>query len=62
MHNYLRQTGSTRYCLAGFVDSFGGTGQVKPGEWKRLVKAQGNGCLTDMPNVRGFATLVMRLK
>ena len=37
MHNYLRQTGSAQYCLAGFVDSFGGTGQFKPGEWKRLV-------------------------
>ena len=49
--NYLRQT--NRYCPAGFVDSFDGTGRFKPDEWRRLVEAQGNGCLTDIPNVRG---------
>ena len=52
LNNYLRQTCSERYCPAGFVDSFDGTGRFKPGEWRRLVKAEGNGCLTDIPNVR----------
>ena len=53
LYNYLRQTDTARYCPAGFVDSFDGTGQFKPCEWRRLVEAQGNGCLTDIPNVRG---------
>ena len=53
LYNYLRQTDSARYCPAGFVDSFDGTGRFKPGEWRRLVEVQGNGCLTDIPNVRG---------
>ena len=26
LHNYLKQTDSARYCPAGFVDSFYGTG------------------------------------
>ena len=26
LHNYLKQTDSARYCPAGFVDSFDGTG------------------------------------
>ena len=50
----MRQTDSARYCPAGFVDSFDGTGKFKPGEWRRLVKAQCNGCLTNIPNVKGY--------
>ena len=51
--NYLRQTDSARYCPAGFVHSSDSIGWFKPGEWRRLVKAQGNGFLRDIPNVRG---------
>lgn len=53
LYNYLRQTDSARYCPLGFVDSLDGTGWFTPGEWRRLVKAEGNGCLADIPNVRG---------
>ena len=53
LHNKLRQTESARYCLAGFVDSFDGSGQFTPGEWRRLGKTQCNGCLTNIPNVKG---------
>ena len=53
LHNCSRQTDSARYCPAVFVDSFDGTRRFKPGEWRILVKTQGNGCLTDIPNVRG---------
>ena len=35
------------------MDSFDGTGQFKPGKLKRLIKAQGNGCLADIANDRG---------
>ena len=53
LNNYLRLTDSTRYCSAIFVDSFDGAGQFKPGERRRLVRVQGNGCLTDITNVGG---------
>ena len=35
------------------MDSFDGTGSFKPGEWRRLVRVQGNGCLTHIPNAGG---------
>ena len=51
-HNYFRQTDTAQYCPAGFVDSFDDTGRFKPGEWRRIVKTQGNTCLTNIANVR----------
>ena len=54
LHNYLRQTNSAGYCPAGFVDCENATGEIKPGEWRRLtVPVESSGALRPIANVRG---------
>lgn len=43
LHNYLKQTSSAAYCPTGFIDSEDSTGQIQPGEWRRIV-AEDNTC------------------
>ena len=37
LHNFLRQTNCAAYCPTGFVDTYDETGQIKEGEWQKLV-------------------------
>lgn len=54
LHNYLRQTDTTCYCPAGFVDSFDGSGNILPGEWRRITSADdGSGAFCSLPATRG---------
>ena len=39
------------YCPYGFIDSYDGNGNLKPGEWGQ--ERQGDRCLQNMNNVRG---------
>lgn len=52
LHNFLRQTNSAGYCPSGFVDSWDGTGEIKEGEWRRLV-SQESELLSDISPIRG---------
>ncbi|XP_065067590.1 putative nuclease HARBI1 [Rhopilema esculentum] len=51
LHNYLRQTENAVYCPNGFVDSEDSSGQILPGEWRRLA-SDGMG-LQNIQRVRG---------
>ena len=51
LHNYLQQTENSAYCPTGFVDSYDGNGQIKNGEWRRLVTP--DGALPSISKVRG---------
>ena len=54
LHNYLRQTDSATYCPAGFVDSFDSSGNILPGEWRRITSAdEGSSALCNLPAARG---------
>lgn len=53
LHNFLRQTNSAAYCPAGFVDSWDEKGEIKEGEWRRLVADDQNIILRDLPPLRG---------
>lgn len=54
LHNYLRQTVTASYCPAGFVDSFDGSGNILPGEWRRITSAdEGSGAFCSLPPTRG---------
>ena len=54
LHNYLRQTDTASYCPAGFVDSFDGSGNILPGEWRRITSAdEGSGAFCSLPPTRG---------
>ena len=52
LHNFLRQTNSAAYCPSGFVDTYDETGQIKEGEWRKLV-ADGQGLLENIEPLRG---------
>lgn len=55
LHNYLRQTDTACYCPAGFVDSFDGSENTLPGEWRRITSAdEGSGVLCSLPSTRGL--------
>lgn len=55
LHNYLRQTDTACYCPAGFVDSFDGSENTLPGEWRRITSAdEGSGALCSLPSTRGL--------
>ena len=45
LHNFLRQTNSAGYCPAGFVDSWDEKGEIKEGEWRRIVAIGDNSTL-----------------
>ena len=64
LNNYLRQTDTASYCPAGFVDSFDGSGNILPGEWRRITSAdEGCGAFCSLPPTRGsrYVTLHMTL-
>ena len=46
LHNFLRQTNSAAYCSTGFVDTYDETGEIKEGEWRKLV-GDGQGMLLE---------------
>lgn len=52
-HNYLRQTNSASYCPSGFVDSEEGSGDIRPGEWRQVVRNDSRGALFDIAPLRG---------
>ena len=55
LHNYLRQTDTTSYCPAGFLDSFDGSGSILPGEWRKITSAdKGSGEICSLPPSRGL--------
>ena len=51
LHNYLRLTDNAFYCPAGFVDSEAGTGEIKPGDWRKLVR--GGHAMQNSSNLKG---------
>eukprot|EP00794_Sanderia_malayensis_P007639 gene7639-8480_t len=51
LHNYLRQTDNAVYCPTGFFDSENGSGEIKPGEWRKIV--EGGSGLQTISRVRG---------
>ena len=51
LHNYLRQTNNPFYCPNSFVDLKDSTGDIKEGEWRKIV-TEGNGALANLPKVR----------
>ena len=53
LHNYLRQTNSTSYCPSGFVDSEDRSGDIRPGEWRHIVRNDSRGALIDIAPQRG---------
>ena len=53
LHNYLRQTNSASYCATGFVDSEDGSGDIRPGEWRQVVRNDSRGALSDIAPLRG---------
>ena len=53
LHNYLRQTNSASYCPSGFVDSEDGSGDIRPGEWRQVVRNNSRGALSDIAPLRG---------
>ena len=52
LHNYLRQTDNARYCPSGFIDQENASGEIKNGEWRKLIEGR-NGAITHIQNVRG---------
>ena len=52
LHNYLRRTKNPSYYLNSFVGCKGSTGDIKEGEWRKIVTER-NGALANLPNVRG---------
>ena len=54
LHNYLRQTDTASYCPAGFDDSFDDSGNILPGEWRRITSAdEDSSALRNLPAARG---------
>ena len=41
LHNYLRLTDDAVYTPIGFVDSQASSGEIRPGEWRRIVDVAG---------------------
>ena len=42
LHNYLRQTDTSNYTSAGFVDRENGDGDISPGNWRNTVQNEGS--------------------
>ena len=53
LHNFLRQRNSAGYCPNGFCDSEDNSGEIKPGEWCKLVSREGNGAMGAIAPLRG---------
>ena len=53
LHNFLRQTNSSGYCPSGFVDTWDENGEIKEGEWRRIVASNQNQLLNDISPIRG---------
>ena len=53
LHNYLRQTNSAPYCPSGFVDIEDGSGDIRTGEWRQVVRNDSRGALFDIAPLRG---------
>ena len=51
LHNYLRLTDNAVYTPVGFVDSQALSGEIRPGEWRRILDDVGG--MSSVPNVRG---------
>ena len=51
LHNYLRLTDNAVYTPVGFVDSQALSGEIRPGEWRRIVDDVTG--MSSIPNVRG---------
>ena len=52
LRNCLRQTNNPPYCPNSFVDCKDSTGDIKKGEWRKIVTER-NGALANLPNARG---------
>ena len=52
MHNYLRQTYNPSYCPNLFVAGKDSTGDIKEGEWRKIVTER-NDALANLSNVCG---------
>lgn len=52
LHNYLKLTDNPSYCPSGFVDNYSGSGEIRLGEWRKIV-AEGSGGIVEIRNLRG---------
>ena len=50
IHNYLRLADHAVYTPVGFVNSQASSGEIRPGEWRRIVDDVG---MSSIPNVCG---------
>ena len=54
LHNYLRLTDNATYTPSGFIDSEVGNGEIKPGDWRKLVRnEESTSSMVSLPHVRG---------
>ena len=53
LHNYLRQTENALYSPSGFIDSENSSGEIKHGEWRRIVDEEESGCFRSIPRCKG---------
>ena len=51
LHNYLRLTDNAVYAPVGFVDSQASSGEIRSGEWRRIVDDVSG--MSSIPNIRG---------
>ena len=51
LHNHLRLTYNAVYTLVGFVNSQASSGDIRPGEWRRIVDDVAG--MSSIPNVCG---------
>ena len=51
LHNYLRLTDNAVYTPVGSVDSQASSGEIRPGQWRRIVDDVAG--MSSIPNVRG---------
>ena len=59
LHNYLRLTNNPSSCPNSFVDCEGSTGDIKEGEWRKIVMER-NGALANVPKTSsGKISLVL---
>lgn len=52
LHNFFRHKKSAVHCPSGFVDSWDEKGEIKEGEWRRMVTECLNGMLSGIPPFR----------
>ena len=49
----MKQTNSASYCSSGFVDSEDGSGDIRPEEWRQIVRNDSRGALVNIAPQRG---------